>query len=167
VSGALGLGNLENLAEIRSLDVAMEGFMDQVNTISNVLLSVFTVIGCVLSIVVMYSHTMSRIAKLEVKIDTIWDFIMRRALVEGLDKGVLARNSPTKITSEARQWFSNNLINELKTFYQAYGKYLDRRDLFVEIEQRFGDPIMNEICVPHNLVRGSCILAAVHIAEEE
>jgi len=42
-----------------------------------------------------------RIARIEVKVDTLWDFQMRRAVAEAVSKGVATINSPLKVTGHA------------------------------------------------------------------
>lgn len=107
----------------------------------------------------------TRSAKIEVKVDTMWDFLMRRALSEGLEKGVLKVNSPVVISDEAKKWMAGMAI-ELQQFYRKLGRNLTDRELAYEIERRFGDEILKKVCIPNGLYSGACLLIAMEVAKE-
>jgi hypothetical protein len=119
-----------------------------------------------LSLLGTFAYISSRLAKLELKVDTLWEFQMRRALSEALNKGVLAQNSPVRITDRARAWFSDALKTALGDFYREGGYRLGETELAQAIERAFGDRLAREICIPNNLDSGSCILAAIELARE-
>ena len=106
-----------------------------------------------------------RQALLETKLNICWDFVMRRATSEGVNMGVLIApaEAPVTATDEARSWF-DGMKTELRSFYRTTGKALSERQLFVEIERRFGDRLLHEICIPHGMIAGACIWAALDVA---
>ena len=107
-----------------------------------------------------------RFAKLEVKVDTMWDFQMRRAESETIIKGIGQRNSPIRITNPSVfEWFKG-LEEELQKFYLEKGKFLTDRELSLEIERRFGARISAEICVPQQLTEGACLIVAMALAKQ-
>lgn len=73
--------------------------------------------------------------------------------------------SDVKISEEAKSWISN-LARPLKDFYTSIGRHLDKDDLYLEIERRFGDQILRELCIPRGLSLGACLIIARAVAEE-
>ncbi len=126
-----------------------------------------TLVTIVINLVALFGaalHFYARIAKLELKVDTIWEFIMRRALSEGVAKNVFKVNSPVRITSEASVWFAP-IAEELRNFYNSFSNRKSDGEMMLEIERKFGEQIAREICRPHNLVAGSCLRAALEVAK--
>ena len=117
-------------------------------------------IGALLSALGAVWWVSARLARLELRLDIVWQFIMRRAMVEALQKGVAVYNSPFAVTAEARAWMVN-LAQPLHDFYRKLGRVLSDDDLALEIERRFGEQIVREVCVPHGLTAGACLLIAV------
>jgi hypothetical protein len=107
-----------------------------------------------------------RLAKMELKIDTVWDFQIRRAQSEALMQGVATKNSPVTVTDEAKQWMKP-LLMPIREFYSKLGRHLSDRELVIEIERQFGDRILNEICIPHGLSAGACLLIALQAAKDD
>lgn len=107
----------------------------------------------------------SKVSALEVKVTTMWEFLMRRALSEGLEKGILTVNSPVKISDEAKKWMGDMAV-ELQQFYRKLGRNLSDLELAYEIERRFGDEILKKVCIPNGLYSGACLLIAMEVAKE-
>ncbi len=101
------------------------------------------------------------ITTLDVKVETIWSFLMKRALSEAIVQGVATHNSPVRVTDEAKRWMSD-LIAPIRNFYAKLGRRnITDAELAMEIERRFGDRILNEVCIPHGLYMGACLLIAI------
>lgn len=107
-----------------------------------------------------------RFAKLEVKVDTMWDFQLRRAEVEAINKGMASRNSPLLINPEAMKIF-NGMTEELRSFYDGFGRKLTDAELALEIEKHFGARIAMEVCLPYKMTNGECLVIAVAVAKGE
>ncbi len=58
------------------------------------------------------------------------------------------------------------LMHKLQNFYATTGKHLSDTELFIALEQRFGDEILNTICVPFGLTTGSCLIIARQLLRE-
>ncbi len=96
-----------------------------------------------------------KITTLDVKVETIWSFLMKRALSEAIVQGVATHNSPVRVTDEAKRWMSD-LIPPIRDFYAKLGRRnITDAELAMEIERRFGDRILNEVCLPHGLYMGA------------
>ena len=107
----------------------------------------------------------ARQARMEVKIDTLWDFQMRRGSGELVNKGLATMNSPITLTEESKKWM-HELAEELKKFYSRLGRHLNDRDLAIEIERRYGDDILKKVCIPNNISEGACLIIALEVAKE-
>lgn len=106
-----------------------------------------------------------KIARLELQVNTIWDFLMRRALGESVQKGLGTMNSPITFNEDAKKLF-NSMSSDLKNFYKTLSKNLSHSELLQRLERNFGDKILREICIPNNLTHGSCLLIALSVASE-
>ncbi len=107
-----------------------------------------------------------KITTLDVKVETIWSFLMKRALSEAIVQGVATHNSPVRVTDEAKRWMSD-LIPPIRDFYAKLGRRnITDAELAMEIERRFGDRILNEVCIPHGLYMGACLLIAIQAIKE-
>ena len=106
-----------------------------------------------------------RIARIEVKVDTLWDFQMRRAVAEAVTKGVASVNSPVKVNGHAMKWAAC-LADELQSFYARAGSHLCDRDLYIELERQFGDRILMNVCIPKGISHGACLLIAAAVARD-
>jgi len=107
-----------------------------------------------------------KITALEVKVNTIWSFLMKRALSEALVQGVATRNSPVRVTDEAKRWM-RDLLPAIREFYATLGRQnITDEELALEIEGRFGDLILHEVCIPHGLFMGACLLIAIQAVKD-
>jgi hypothetical protein len=132
----------------------------------NVVPILAVVVPAVLTLASISYYTITRLARLELKVDTIWDFLIRRALSEAVNKGVGTVQSPFQPSAQARAYFGG-LVNELREFYRTVGcKLRSDRELFVAVERRFGERFLREVCIPHGLDAGACIHAAIALMKE-
>jgi len=104
-----------------------------------------------------------RIAQMEFRVNTMWDFIMRRGLVEAINKGVLEMNSPISLPNETANWY-DKISERLRSFYQTR-KRLNDRDFWIAVESEFGEWITWNVCLPKGLNVGACIAAAIAVAK--
>lgn len=104
----------------------------------------------------------SKIATTDVKVNTLWDYHIRRSVVAGLNNETLRVNSPIQATTKGEEWFkdvSEDLLKWYKTCSNC--KSMSDRDLFVAIEKEFGKRITSEIAIPNNVHPGEAIAIAV------
>lgn len=106
----------------------------------------------------------TRIAKIELKVDTMWSFQMRRAMSEVVEKNLGVMESPLV--------FNSHVIKELDPMKEALQTAYHRRwvgltdaEMLLEIERDFGDQLIHRVCIPHNLSHGACLLLALTIAK--
>ncbi len=106
-----------------------------------------------------------RIQVVETRVETLWAFQLRRAAIEVMNRGIGKVNSPVVISDEAKSWMAS-LAEELKAFYRQMGRNLSTTQLAEEIERRWGAEIVKQVCIPHGLFQGACLLIAMEVARE-
>lgn len=106
-----------------------------------------------------------RVTHVEQRIETLWDFQLRRAKVEAVVQGVGRMNSPLVLNADAKSWLEG-IAAELRSFYRRLGRTLTESQLAEEIERRWGDEIVKRVCIPHGLFQGTCLLLAMEVAKE-
>jgi hypothetical protein len=106
----------------------------------------------------------SRFGALETKVNTMWEFQMRRAVSEAIANKVGTQNSPLTITTKA-QAFLDPIKDELRTYWKFYGHKLTEFDAMLQLEQMFGDRLLNLICLPCGLSHGACLVVALSVAK--
>lgn len=107
-----------------------------------------------------------RFGRIEVKVDTIWDFQMKRALAESLHTGIAKMNSPLMFNPETKLWLKD-IATDLRAFYRSIGRTMTNNDITLEIERRWGDDLVRKICIPYKTHLGACLLLAAAIAKSE
>ncbi len=103
-----------------------------------------------------------KLAKLEVKVDTMWDFQMRRAFSEAVKTGVATMNSPLHFDQEVRENLAP-IRDELQQFWKTHHT-VPMLDFIIMLETKFGDQLLKEICIPRGLSHGACLLVALAVA---
>ena len=102
---------------------------------------------------------------IEVKVNTMWDFQLRRGEAESLLRGLALRQSPLIVTSEARAWVAD-IADGLRSFYRTEWHRLPERDVVIEIERRYGQILLEQVCIPHQIWQGACLIIALAVAKE-
>lgn len=110
---------------------------------------------------------LERVAQMEVKVDTLWEYQVTRAKTEALVKGAMTENSPLVVSPHAREVYDHSgLTKALQKFYKEEGSSMNDVDLFIAIYKRFKEEIVRKACVPLRLHNGACFLIAVKLAQE-
>lgn len=104
-----------------------------------------------------------RLADAEHRIDALWDFILRRGAAEAIQKGVATMNSPVRVIDDARKWL-HGMADELRHYYVQTGHLLSPARLASEIASRWGKRLFTEVCIPHGIGEGACLLIAIAVA---
>jgi hypothetical protein len=106
-----------------------------------------------------------KISGLQVKVDTMWAFQMRRAFGETVERGLGTMNSPLEIKSEA--WALLEPLREaLQAAWSKNGlSKLSDADALLEIETKFGPKLLSTVCLPAKLSYGACLIVALAVAK--
>lgn len=100
-----------------------------------------------------------KFATLQVKVDTMWEFTLRRGKSEAIRDGLAVMNSPIKPKPEALELMAP-LADELRAVSAKSGVVSDA-DLAAQIEMSLGDKMLHKICIPNRMALGACLFLAV------
>lgn len=110
------------------------------------------------------AKAVANMARLEARVDVLWEFLLRQSRASALVGGVVTMSSAERISPAAYNYYSPELIQRLKVFYSQNGHLTDE-DLFKRIHATFGEDLMTGVCMAHKLHYGSVIVGAMHIAK--
>lgn len=111
------------------------------------------------------------IGKIQFQLDLLWDAQMRRAHAEAAihNMTTLERTTPPSMpqfTAVAIEWY-RHMAQDLSSFYRKVGRHIkDERALFQEVESRFGNTLVKEICEPRKIHAMACVLGAIAAAKQ-
>lgn len=106
-----------------------------------------------------------RLKNLKERLDKQWRFQINRAKSEAVKAGIATVNPHLRISPEAKKWM-DELKLRLRDFYATMGRHLNEFELMEEIEAHYGQEIADNICIPHGLTQGECLLIAMEVAKE-
>jgi len=106
-----------------------------------------------------------RVGALEMKVDTMWAFQMRRAVSEVVSTGLGQLKSPVVFTDEARAALEP-IREGLVGFWRTLPKGISDGEALLAIEMRFGDALLRLVCIPCGLSHGACLILALDIAKQ-
>lgn len=107
-----------------------------------------------------------KMTRLEVKVDTMWSMLLKRAVVEGVHRGVLEADSPVRLINNSGAMLEHMVV-DLRSFYNQNCKNLSEPDAILQIEKAFGTRLAKEVCIPNNISFGICILIALAVAKNQ
>lgn len=117
--------------------------------------------GALISAIVFLYH---RVRDNERKVALVWSFLFRRAMIEALKQGFLTDTNPAKVRPDIRDRFWP-IEADLKNHFPAIHPH-DEPKLALEIEAKYQDWIVDNICLPCKMDRGECLVLAVEVAKE-
>lgn len=124
---------------------------------------VVAIVTGLLSVGAIAYSSVHRTAQIELKLDIIWSYIMERGMASMIANNLGTLNSPLVISDDVIAWFAP-MEKELKALYKKHSK-LDDYKLGFEIQKSFGERMLKEICIPHKVTNGECLLIAVAVAK--
>jgi hypothetical protein len=102
---------------------------------------------------------------LELKVDTMWAFQMRRAMSEVVATGIGTMNSPLLFSDMARDAL-DPIKDDLINYYNHHLVSKGDADALLEIEREFGETLLTNVCIPCKLSHGACLLLALSVAKK-
>jgi hypothetical protein len=110
-----------------------------------------------------------RMTRIEVHVETLWDFHIRRSMVEATSKGIGSLNSPFVLNGDKAHDIGGGLKEDLLAWYETLETKdsMNDRDLFIAVEGAFGERLIREMCIPHNIQEGTCVLIAIALIKGE
>jgi len=106
-----------------------------------------------------------KVTRIEVKVDTMWGMLLKRAVVEGVHTGLMELKSPVKLVNDSGRMLEA-MADDLRVFYRAKCVGLDEPVAALMIEKEFGTRLATEICIPNNISMGVCIIIALAVAKD-
>ncbi len=125
--------------------------------------TLLTLVGMIGSSIVYAFILFYKLARIDVKVETLWAFQMRRAMSEAVLQGAATLNSPLTFTPEALATV-NPLKPALIEWWNTRGKNLSHIDALFDLELKFGEKLVQNLCLPHKYSHGACILLALAVA---
>lgn len=104
-----------------------------------------------------------KFSALEVKVNTMWDFQIRRGFAESVHAGAATMNSPLTIDPHIKEYL-NPIKEQLVSFWEEVGRRLTLRECMIELEKRFGYDLLHLLCLPRGIHEGACLLVALSVA---
>jgi hypothetical protein len=134
----------------------------------NIILSPAEMLSLIISAVSLLAVSylgLIKIARIEVKVDTCWRFLLRRGEAEAVLRGYATKNSPVSVSDErALKVFPADLAEAIQGYFNRLARHLTLVELAAEIERNFGDRLVDEVCIPHGITEGACLVLAMHFA---
>ena len=106
-----------------------------------------------------------KLATLQVKVDTMWAFTLRRAQSEAVITGMATVNSPIMITEDAKK-LVDPILGSLVTLYRSCSPSISDQDFAIEIARNLGDRLLHEVCIPNKLSLGACLFIAIETVKQ-
>lgn len=100
-----------------------------------------------------------KLATLQVKVDTMWEFTLRRGKSEAIRDGLAVMNSPIKPKPEALG-LMEPIADDLRAISAKAGAVSDA-DLAALIEHHLGDKMLHKVCIPNKMALGACLFLAI------
>lgn len=128
----------------------------------NTIMAASALIISIMTIATVLYNSATRMAKLEVKVDTMWAFQMRRGAAEAVTNSIATINSPLNFHADALAALSP-MKERLSLFAQEHTG-IPEVDFFMLLERAFGDELVWRFCIPMKASQGACLLAAMQVA---
>lgn len=125
----------------------------------------FAVFMPVIAVLRWLAGAIARLAKTELMVHSMWEVMMQDSAGRLLNKGFAKMNSPLVATDQIVEWFSPELIHDLRRFRSA-NRHLKDMELSAQIMIHFRHRLNKEVnahCPDVNLQ--DCIAAAMLIAK--
>ena len=133
--------------------------------ISTVEISLGISILSICSLLLFVVKASMRLGALELKVDTMWGFQMRRSMSEVVNTGIGTINSPLIITKEVRSRL-DPIKHRLQDWYKNYTDRGSDASVLLGIEKEFGDDLLTLVCFPCGLSYGACLIVALMVAKD-
>ena len=106
----------------------------------------------------------ARLGALEVKVETMWQFQIRRAFAEAVSSGVATMNSPLTFDPKALSLL-DPIRSNLMQLWESMGTDTSDAVAMLEIEKNFGERLVRDVCIPCKLTHGACLIMALAVAK--
>jgi hypothetical protein len=106
-----------------------------------------------------------KLGRYELKVDTLWKYVVEAALVDSRQKGVIVSNSPIQVSATVNGHFGG-LSAKIKDYYLKHKLYrLSDSEIVWHLYLAFDQDLIEKVCLPYNLNMGQALIAALHICK--
>jgi hypothetical protein len=132
----------------------------------NTFLSLCALLGAIYVGVSRVGGLGEKFGQLQLKVDTMWDVLMKGAIVAARRTGVLQENSPVRLNPEVAKHFGE-LGYRIKAFYaQMALAHLTDSEVVLILARTFGDEIMERVGTDLLPNFGAALIAALQLCKE-
>jgi hypothetical protein len=141
-----------------------------------IIVAVLGVLSGIIGVIVAINRVYIRITLVENKlstaisdIDTLQIYLLKRGAEEAVQKKLGTLNSPLVFHSDVvNQFMGLTVANDIRKFVKTSNNVaLPDPKLAFEIEKKFGNDIIKQMCVPMGVTMGACLLMVLDIAKNE
>ena len=147
--------------------------MNELSILVSVIVGLLAIIGSIWAVAARFGRVIAvlsyRFGQLETKVNTLWDFIVRRGKAAAVKKGWGEFSSPFRLNVQGLA-VVQPFLDQFLPFYVDLLKReppLTERDMYIEFERKFGDFILEKLCLPYGLSEGECLSAVVAACQIE
>lgn len=106
-------------------------------------------------------------AKQELKIEACWTHLMNNARAAAAIGGWGTMQSPLQVNDLSRDVYARTgFTAKLHDYFRTIGRHLPEQEMEMDLEVRFREELLKEICLPYQVIPGTCIAIAIAIARE-
>src|SRR5688572_14821797 len=129
-------------------------------------LGVLNIVALVVAWLSMARGATARFARIDLKVETMWDILVRDALSDAQKQGLIRRKSPMTLSSEIARNF-RSLAPRLRDFYLKNRlEKISENELILLIARNFAADLLEQVCAPANVNLRMALLAAIHLIKE-
>jgi hypothetical protein len=105
-----------------------------------------------------------KLTRLEVKVETMWGMLLKRAIVEGVSQSLMEVHSPVRLINNSGEMLIH-MADEIREFYKKNCQGMSESAAALAIEKEFGSRLVTEVCIPNNISFGICLIIALSVAK--
>jgi hypothetical protein len=126
--------------------------------------TVLTAIGMGAAVVISLIRLATRVSLVEFKVQTMWNFQMRRGFSEVVATGVGTLESPLRFNDDIERALDPIRDRLLEYARGHFTEQTSDSEALLMLEDEFGDELLRFVCVPKGLSHGACLLLALTVA---
>jgi len=107
----------------------------------------------------------SRLSRIESRVEVLWCFQLRRGVTETLTSGMLEHNSPFRISPKIQDKYAV-MFEGVRNYYLSHGQELSDSDLAMAIENQFW-PEIREMCLAEGIHDGACLMLMMNFVRPD
>ncbi|SRR5216684_2317839 len=133
----------------------------------SILINILTIIGTIIGGLRILNVEAGRYARLELKTDTMWDLLIKEAVIDSRRQGSIVKRSAERLNDNVAASFGELGI-KLREFYkQNHLQEVKENELILILAQNFADELIEKIAMPLNMNLRQALLAAAFFLKDK